>query len=178
MAFTTLVDSHTELSAEQSPHCSQVGLAAPPQCIIPLPDGYVKEISLPGRGSPYLTSHISSSTTQFTLARNHHGRTTDPKRKMLPFAEKRRSFSRRGPWSYRPFEVVHHTPMICNMQDSFLWNRMTSYGHRRPLYTTWSSEHWQLKGVVDAQESGQFKLCHIIRGEYIKGITRGCNINN
>ena len=51
---------------------------------------------------------------------------------MLPFAEKRRSFSRRGPWSYRPFEVVHHTPMICNMQDSFLWNRMTSYGHRDP----------------------------------------------
>ena len=84
----------------------------------------------------------------------------------------------RGPWSYRPFEVVHHTPMICNMQNSFLWNRITSYGHKRPLYTTWSSEHWQLKGVVDAQESGQFKLCHIIRGEYIKGITRGCNINN
>ena len=49
------------------------------------------------------------------------------------------------------FVVVHHTPMICNMQDSFLWNRMTSYGHYRPLYRAWSSEHWQLKGVVDTQ---------------------------
>ena len=49
------------------------------------------------------------------------------------------------------FVVVHHTLMICNMQDSFLWNRMTSYGHYRPLYRAWSSEHWQLKGVVDAQ---------------------------
>ena len=33
------------------------------------------------------------------------------------------------------FAVVHHTPMICNLQDSFLWNRMTSNGRCRGLYT-------------------------------------------
>ena len=34
------------------------------------------------------------------------------------------------------------------------------------LIYPWSSGHWQLKGVLDAQKGGQFELCHITRGDY------------
>ena len=40
------------------------------------------------------------------------------------------------------------------------------HGRLQRLIYPWSSGHWQLKGVLDAQKGGQFELCHITRGDY------------
>ena len=66
------------------------------------------------------------------------------------------------------FVVVHHTPMICNLHERSLWNRMTSYGHYKAYIPLGAVGTWQLKGGVDAHMSGQFEICHINRGEYYK----------
>ena len=71
-----------------------------------------------------------------------------------------RSFFIWGSVALPLFVVVHHTPMICNLQDIFLWYTMTSCGHYRGLYRRGAVSIGNSKGVIGAQEGGLFKLCH------------------
>ena len=91
---------------------------------------------------------------------------------MLPFAEKRSTFSSgvRG-----PTDLCSGPPHAHDLQHArqFSVEQNDELRALQRLIYSWSSGHWQLEGVVDAQKSGQFKLCHITGGEYFKGITTG-----
>ena len=86
---------------------------------------------------------------------------------MLPFAEKRSTFSSgvRGPTG-----LCSGSPHAHDLQPArkISMEQNDELRALQGLYTLGAVGIWQLKGGVDAHMSGQFEICHINRGEYYK----------
>ena len=96
------------------------------------------------------------------MARIHRGRTTAPNRKMLPVAEKSRSFSRGRCGSARFCSGPSTRPWSAPCKIIFYGTEWRATGNTEAYIPL---EQWALAtlGSDWPSRSGQFKLCHFIK---------------
>ena len=114
------------------------------QCGNSSPKQNSSEISLPGRGSPYLTVFNHLPPPNSPMAWNQHGRASRPKRKMLPFACKKTGFFQ-GSVALPTFVAVQSARPWSSNCKKFTLELNDDPGPIQRLIYTQSSGHWQIR---------------------------------